>query len=270
MENAVKKLNEALVTITSQQTALNGDDLLASLKAVKAVVRAVEMLTKITPAVEEPVQQVEPAVEETVQEPIPEQAVEQVEQAVAEAVAEAEQAEEVPAEQEEHKPINPNGLKILSDLAQAAEDKEHIALLGTDPLGWCEYPIEKVIEASQWVSKKNDNTLWYHLSEVGLSNPTGCRLNSRHSFFLEPDGSLTWCDYGKGEHEKTIHFGIVKRLGKPSCLALFDSFDGDKVVTVFQKMFNGKLETFKPGKGKVVKMLDINDFKQAVFGRTVA
>lgn len=75
MKESIEKLNTALITMATEQQGLEGDDLLISLKAIKSVIRAMEMAMKIqkqeqipTEAVEEAVENVEEAVEEAVEE----------------------------------------------------------------------------------------------------------------------------------------------------------------------------------------------------------
>lgn len=53
MERTIAKLNDALIAITADQQGMTGDDLLTSLKAVKSVVRAIELVSKVS-KVDEP------------------------------------------------------------------------------------------------------------------------------------------------------------------------------------------------------------------------
>ena len=67
MERTIAKLNDALIAITADQQGMTGDDLLTSLKAVKSVVRAIELVSKVgkvdTPP--PPEKEPEPETEET-------------------------------------------------------------------------------------------------------------------------------------------------------------------------------------------------------------
>ena len=271
MENSLKKLNETLNALTTEQMGLEGDDLLTSLKAVKSVVRAIELIAKIgkvkptdpTPPTEptKPDITTEPEVVETEPEPtettVTAEVIEEAPEAadIAEVPTEAVEAVEAAVESavEASKPTE-DYQQILTNIVRKAgtEDNSMFTIWGGDGLRWCDYPMDVLPYAGYNLSyNKYCHEKQRYISEVPLLNPAECRSNSRHHFSLEDSGKTTlYSGYNGGSGE--LKACIMRRRGKMSCLCLYKEQDKGEILK----------------RGEVVRYIDsdMDGLKKVIFG----